>query len=519
MKVMRFPLVGSYTNRNIDPGNSSTVGQQFVNCYPEVTVNPVTGKKEAGLYKRPGFTTAGATLTGAVAACSSGGIVAWTGFAAATTPPVVAAFLHSSATSTGVFNLLTHTQVGNFIPATNDCGALTETTVNGVATLVGVFYDASSGEPEIWYTPEGGSWAMITSTCVTSATVSTRPVGFPAHMDGHMFIMMQDGKIRSTDLNTVSSIQAANFATAGSYPDRGVTLARMGQYIMAFGEKSIEPFYNAGNAAGSVLSRVQGGTIHMGASRRHNLSNLGLPLYQSVMTAHGTIYWIATNSEGATIGIYRFNGMQPEKISTPAIDKLLSSLQIAGFVGTKMLHGMRHISLRGPDTNPLIYNYCVDTNYWWTERLASGSMRACLGVGIASNPTNAVTYFTGTMNARANVMGDSLLANTYSDGTSTYTMTVQTDNIDGGTDRKKYYPKLRMTYDRQATTSPITISSSDNDFASYTTLGSIDTVSSNRQSWITRLGSSRRRSWKFEHSADTPCHIYAVEIEYEEGQS
>ena len=136
-----------------------------------------------------------------------------------------------------------------------------------------------------------------------------------------------------------------------------------------------------------------------------------------------------------------------------------------------------------------------------------------MGGGTWISPPNGTNYFTGSNNVRANQMGGS---NSQDNG-SNYTMTVRTDNLDFGTDRMKFFKKMRVSYDIQSATSSLGIAWADDDHDSYTTAANIDMSQST--GWINRLGSSRRRSFRFTNTANTPCRIRAVEIDYEEGSN
>lgn len=489
MPTLRFPLVGSVTSRE----NPLTNDQQFINCYPEVTINPVTSKQSVNLFKRPGYTK-GSALAGVTAAGAAGAIVAWTGSASGT-PPIAAAFLNTGGTSTSVWDLVSQAKQGGDIPTTNACTALTETIINTTPYLVGNFTNSGTNAVERWVYDEGGAWAHVTDADFPASTL----VGFPAHLDGYVFDMTKSGRIYNSDLNTLTSYSATSYITADHSPDRGVTVASLGNLIVGFGEKSIEFFANAGNAIGSPLTRV-GTALPMGATRRPVAS------FQTVLPANGTIYWIGTNSEGTATGIYRFKGTDPEKISSPAIDRIVSAGLMLGFLGTMAMHGMLHVVLF--DSNSRTWCYCIDTKFWWRLTLASGNIQA---VAPSAAITNEPTYFTTSANARANLTGG-----TQDDG-SNYTLTVITENIDAETARRKFWKQLRVEADTQTSTSNLAVSWSDDDYTTFSTPVNIDMSSADMR--IVRLGSSRRRAFKFTNAANTPCRIQWVNIDYDEANS
>jgi len=499
MPIARFPLVGSYTNR----ADGATDDQIFTNCFPETTKNPVTGNGAAKLLKRLGYTKGGA-LSGVAQAggqnstYGAGAILSWTGTANAN-PRVVAAFQNSGGADMSVWDLVSDTKIGGDIAATVECTAITETMVSTTPTLVANFFDNVGGNLEQWYFPEGGAWTQVTDG---DFPTGLSLVGFPSHMDGFVFNMTSDGKIYNSDLNSVSAYTANNFIPVSEYPDKGVSVARQGSFIVGFGEKSIERFVNAGNSSGSPLQRVSGGTIHMGAARR------AASEMQTVMNAHGTIYWLGTNSDAAITGVYRFKGMTPEKISSVSIDNLLMSGQLRGFVGTLTQHGMQHVVIRG---SAGVWCYCVETNFWWKHLLQSGEMRACLG-GASNAAPLAASYFIGSNNARAN-----LYTGNQDDG-SNFTQTVTTAEEDLGTQRRKFYNKLSVDYDKQSAASNLGVAWSDDGGTTFSTARNID-MSQTAKPFIDRLGSSRRRIWKYTNTANTPSGIRAAELEYEVGQN
>lgn len=502
MPALRIPIVGSYTNRGAFPTqNSLNTDQVFVNCYPQVIENPVTKNGTVYLLKRPGSSASGpltssASLTGAA-------LISWNA-ASSTLPVIVGGFCEvgSPTTSTSVWNINAGVRYGSTVPNTNVVDSLTETIINGTAYLVGYFQDSTTSAIEQWCLPEGGIWEQV-----VDSDFPTNLVGFPEHMDGYVFNMTKDGKIVNSDLNTVSTYTATNFITAGQSPDKGVTVAKLGAQIIAFGEKSIERFYNAGNATGSPLSRVQDGGIPIGAARRSNANP------HTVIKAHGTIWWIATNSEGGVIGVYRFGDKGgPEKVSNAAIDAFLVGGQLFGFVGSGVLHGMRHVILRGIVGATIgAYAYCLETNYWWRLTLASGLIVGATSAGPSAVPSGN-TYFLTTGNNRGNTFNSD---DGRDDGVA-FQMTVQTANMDLGTRRKKIWDAVSVIGDISTqAASQIQIAFSDDDFATFSTPRAI--FMSTQQNRLTRWGASRRRAWQINHSSATPLRLEALEFEYRLG--
>ena len=487
MPTKRIPLVGSYINRNVNPTSFTTYDQLFTNCYPEVVKNAITGTTNVYLNKRPG-TIVGAALTGVLAPSIIGATpVVWTGNTAASAP-VAAAFINTGSNDTSVWDLATDAKIGGDIANTSDCTGLTETTVSGTATLVGNFLDLGTGAVEQWYFPQGGAWTQVTDGDFVA------PVGLPAHINGYTFNMLQNGRIENSDLNSVSAYTANNYFTTNAYPDKGVSVARFGDFILGLGESSIEVLRSRGSTTGSPLFREA--TIPLGCARR---STSG---YQPFLAAHGTMYWLATNQEGARIGVYRLNGQSPEKVSNGAIDKLIESFY--GFAGSLFLHGMKHVVLVNSSGN---FCFCADTGFWWRLTQTGATF-----ISSAIAAPGGVTYLTsGASNTSQE------FATVYQDNGSAYTATAQTENVDFGTDKRKFYSKLRMIGDTQASTSNVGVAYRDEDGASFSAARNVDMSLADKS--LSGLGAARKRAWKLTHSANTPWRQEAIELDFTVGTS
>jgi hypothetical protein len=490
MKTLRIPLVGSITNRNPNAAGDDTTDQQFVNCFPEINSNPTTGKQTVTLNKRQGVA---ASADVAVGATGQYGSIVWTSNSA-TEPPIIFSFLKTAST-VGFYNDAS-SQIGSDVSNVGACTFMSETDISGTGNLVATMVDNPNLTTEFWFFPEGGAWTQITDGDFPSDATVTH-----AHMDGYMFVMGASGRIYHSDLNSLSAWGAASFITANQFGDNGVGLARYKNFIVGFGDYSIEFFYNAGNAVGSVLSRVDNATIRIGAMRTTNLQP------PSMRAIGNTVYWVGASMDTGAKGVYRFNGMQAEKISTPAIDKLCANSKLVYPLGGISLLGMTHIVFSGGNAANQ-FCYCIEAKFWWQLSLAGSLVIVSAVGGVDSNFSKSYLLASST----AKIYSFNPNSPVWQDNASSYTMTVQTENMDLDTDRKKYWKRIRVSYDRQSAASNFGIAWSDDDHANYSAARNIDM--NTNQSWLGGLGASRRRSWKFTHAANTPCRVRAVEIDY-----
>jgi hypothetical protein len=490
LKTLRIPLVGSLTNRNPNAAITDTKDQKFVNGFPQLESNPVTGKATAWLNKRQGCT---ASADVQASATGSYGAVVWTANSSAVAPAVFS-YTKTGSTSTMFFNTA-GSQIGSDIASTKEVLSVEETDVSGTGTLTAMI-TTTSNVLDLYFFPEGGAWTRVSSAPVTTSAIC------PAHghMDGFAFVMREDGRLYHSDLNTVSSWAAASFITANSYADAGVGCARYRNLIVGFGDYSAEFFYNAGNAAGSVLSRIENATLRIGAVR----NTLGRGT--AIRSIGNTVYWLGVNADTGSRAVYRLNGMQPEKVSTPAIDKLIANGQVRSILGSFTLLGLSHVAF-GTGTSTAVV-FCPDTKFWW--HFSAGSLTPTAFLAAADTSAFSKSYFNTLSNAKVYTFDPSTPV--WQDNGSTYALTIQTDNVDLGNRRKKFWKSAALIGDEA--TSTFTLSYSDDD---YVTSSAPVSVAANGK--FTRLGSARRRAWIWSHSASTAARIQAMEFEYEEGAS
>jgi hypothetical protein len=494
IKTLRIPLVGSLTNRNPNAAIADTKDQRFVNGFPQMELNPVTGKQTAWLNKRQGCTASAEMEAGAT---GSYGAVVWTANSQAIAPAVFS-FVRTGSTSTVFYNTA-GTAIGTNVPNTNSCLSIEETDISGTGTLTAMLTDATASTVELWTFAEGGAWAQVTSAPI--ATTSSPITPAHCHMDGYAFVMREDGRLYHSDVNTVASWTAANFITANSYADNAVGCARYRNLVVGFGDYSLEFFYNAGNATGSVLSRIENATLRIGAVR--NTIGRGT----AIRSIGNTIYWLGVQADTGARGVYRLNGMQPEKVSTPAVDKLISNGEVRSILGSFNLLGLSHVAFGGTSTAVV---FCPEMKFWWYFTPASGNLSLTAFLAASDLTAYSKSYFNTVTTPRIYSFDPNQPV--WVDASSTYTLRVQTDNMDLGTRKKKFWKSAALIGDEA--TSTFTLSYSDDDYA---TSSAALSVAANGK--LTRLGSSRRRSWIWQHNASTAARVQAMEYEYEEGAS
>jgi hypothetical protein len=119
----------------------------------------------------------------------------------------------------------------------------------------------------------------------------------------------QDGRVTYSTQGDTSTIDALDFFTAEQSPDRGVEIKVDRGEILVFGSVTTDVFRFAGNDVDEPF--VFRTSIQRGCLAEH-----------SVQSCDGTLMFVGQSKEGEK-GVYRLEGYNPRKISTPEIDRLI----------------------------------------------------------------------------------------------------------------------------------------------------------------------------------------------------
>lgn len=484
MATLRIPLVGSLTSRggeNTDTFGVSQKDQYFEDCILQVIRNSVSGRATAYVLPRSDFSVSASPSAGSGHGTA---IRVWRGHsgAYAGTTKIISAF---GSTNSTIYD--GDTSLGAI---TGRCEFINETSISGVATLLFV-----SSDNRGYYYAEAGSLTEITDTDFPpkQGTPLTLTGNF-ALMDGYAFIMCTNGQIWHSDLNSVTGWTSTANITAQEYPDAGRGVVRLRNFIVAFSALSTEFFINQGNQAGAVLSRVQ------------NLaSKIGCVHPRTIVEFADTVYWVGQQS--GSFGVYRFNGSTPEKVSTQEIDVWLSAfattqarmhilsawnrpfIAVTGFNSGELTTGTKELFVFDPASNTW-------TPWTLTDRILQ-----------SDTVDGSTSYYVGGSQERY-----------LTSSTTPATATIQTAPIDAGTMNRKTLTRLRIVGDR-ATSGTISVSWSDDDYATFNTPRTIDLSKELPQ--LYRCGSFRRRAFKIaglgSSATGVPQRLEAIELDFEVG--
>ena len=171
--------------------------------------------------------------------------------------------------------------------------------------------NASANHGNVWYTADN-------STAPSSVTDADMPgnngvsiVRGGASLDGYFFLCDINGQIHNSNINDITAWTSTDFLTAEREADIAVYLGKIYDTLVYIGTKSIEFFYNAGNATGSPLARRQDVSYRIGCYTPNSITEAG-----------DSIYFVGVDQKGWA-GVYAIENYQVAKISDAKIDKLL----------------------------------------------------------------------------------------------------------------------------------------------------------------------------------------------------
>jgi hypothetical protein len=493
LRKYTVPLAGPYTSRisAVNASNSASgyvgvgvvglmvVGKstqatdkdgRYVNCVAQTILDQTTGKKRLCVVKRPGFTTQNTPASGE----KGQALLVWTGQGAG--DKVISAF--------GATNSTVYDGTSSLGAITGRCTGITETSINGTATLT-----ITSTDNTGWYVSDGGTATEITDGDWPGDTETL--AGTFAHMDGFPFIMTTRGRLWAGDINSITAWTANNFTATNAYPDKGIGCVRWKNFIMAFGVESLEFYYNAGLSP-FPLARAHAMTQKVGAVSADAISRIA-----------DTIFWCGTTPEGG-MSIFQWDGTI-SRLSAPEVEAIMILAGASNIsLSTIRFYGRSFLLVRA---GPTTLAYCIEEKMWHEWSSTTPLWYKCASVMLGGTMVNYAVSNVAT-SGKVYLMNHASLS--FTDDGTTFTARVQSPPEDGGTNATKFYHDLDIVADVEGSTSNLTVAYSDDDYASYETWGTVD-LAGTRPLRLTGGGSARRRGWALTHSADTPMRIHRAE--------
>jgi hypothetical protein len=417
-------------------------------------------------------------------------------------------------TSVNAYRYDTMWLLGGNDGVTGDLQQVWYANLNSALALTYALNPAVSGQPYQFATFLNGTKLLIknqsnfwvlesgTLTPVTDTNYPSQTVPGIVVLNSFAYVMTPDGTIRSCALDNPLLWPSLQFIVADYEDDPGIAIAKYFNYLVAFGQYTLQFFYDAGNPApGTALAPYQSTNIKIGLSYAATLQG-----------AKANLIWVAQTAE-RNWGVYMFNGISPEKVSTQWVDKAINvnlNSGIHSWVTGAEGHTFYVLQFFSTSNYALVYD--IDTKQWHIWISAD--------LTTAFPYSYAVTEFfsTGDLWLGTGNLGGQIFKTSfefYDDDGTPFDLRAQTDKIDADSLQRKFWGQADFVADTNSST--VTLDVSDDDYASWVTWGVFDLTK--MRPMLNRGGSSRRRAFRATQTDSQPARWEALELTVSQGES
>ena len=183
----------------------------------------------------------------------------------------------------------------------------------------------------------------------------------------HFILSSADGKLRATEINDGTSIDALDVTTAASSPDGLLRVMARGNSVVALGQRSFEVWRYDGNNDGFPFALDQAVSVGCWSAKAVAATTI---ITRELVT--DTIAWAAADKDGAFAGIVMLDGYTARKISIPAVDRDMRDAtdptQITATAWTDGGHA--YIAFTVPGVTTWVYDTATSL---WHERQSYGA--------------------------------------------------------------------------------------------------------------------------------------------------
>ena len=430
--------------------------------------------------------------------------------------------------STGAFSLITNDKVA-VVPILTGGTGYTDATASvtfsappsGGTTATGTVQTTGGVVTNITITDPGSGYVTAPTVTITdsgsgvNATASSLLSYFPttglvagvAFLDAYVFVGTPAGRVYSCNVGDPTIWNPLDYITAEAESDQSVAICKHLNYVMNFGQWSLEFFYDNANPIDSPLAAATSYKVEIGCANG-----------DSVVPFEQTVAWIGTSLSNGK-GIFLLDGTAPTRISTAYIDRILGNSDMSKVTAYsfKMNGHMFYVCSLHDLNITLVYDFNEKMWNQWTM-YAVGT--ATSGVtGIYAEQYFRPSYFTKVNNDYYLLDDDNGTMYTMSDlyytdaGAPIYYRAVS-DIVDNGTTKRKFYQRLEIVGDKVGAI--MKVRHTGNDYKTWSNYRSVDLSKPRAQIYLG--GADRRRAWEFLCTDAVPLRLDSAEIDFKIGE-
>ena len=418
-----------------------------------------------------------------------------------------AVVLFPTATSVSAYNYQTMYWIGGENASAVKSDVVYYADLDIIPAFVGGLTPAITAQPYQFEPFQEGNVLLVKNQCgmwiVTGGVITqVKANGYPGEtvpglvvLGTFAYVMDSSGLIHCCEADNPYKWPLLNVVGADYEADPAVALTKYLNYVVAFGTYTTQFFYDAGRPVGSPLLPYLNANSRVGCAAAATVVDMG-----------PTIMWVGRTLQ-FNRQVFMMNGMVPQVISTPAIDKLLNGSGYGTlFAFNYYSDGHLFYVISGFTSFSLAYDMSTQQWYRWTD--ATGNA-ALLYSGSASN-----LDLNGFM-VQSSLTGDIFRVGGqyYDDNGTPFPVEVRTGKVDWQNNALKFFGFTQLICDRN--TGMVTIDTTDDDYISYGPARTVDT--NTPRPGLSRCGSGRRRAWRLRVTNSQPLRWEALEVQWEQG--
>ena len=467
-----IPFVGPPNQRG-----TGTTDERYVNVLFELVLDPASNTKKIYCVKRPCLSNSTQPPAGAA---TGRGLYAW-----------------------GATGKIYSVFANKIYSGTTDLG---ETLAASTGRVWWVERPPSTGAQNLIMSDGADNYNITTSDVITQIDATDDP-DYPAsnlgpivYLDGYLLQALSNGRIYNSDINSAVAWTSTGFLTADTHGGALEAICIQKDQIIALTKNRIEFFFNNGNPTGSPLLRIDQNTLLFGIAAKESLAWSG-----------ETIIFVSENASdgdgGRSVMMISSLGKVRE-ISSSTINRFLAAegTNISTCTAWMERVGGQLIYMLNLDGAERSFVYSVDTDMWSEAEIAAGGAKFN---GIAATSLNGTIYVQDAANGRIYTMSPTV----FQDSAANITVTLQDSRNNFGSTHQKFQPSHSILGD--TTTGNLTVAVSDNDFSSFTTVGTIDMSQDVKR--LYRLGKFYNRSFRHTYTDNFSLRLQAYVPEIVEG--
>jgi hypothetical protein len=326
---------------------------------------------------------------------------------------------------------------------------------------------------------------------------------YPVFLDGYLFLAKTNSSsIYNCDNNDPLTWTPDTYINTEMEADLVVRIAKLNNYLIAFGKESIEYFWDAANAApDSPLQR--------------NDSPIKVNTYLGGLAKYGNSLFYIGKDAGSQPDVFKLSDFKIEGIGSPSISRYLNSAgdSISSWTGNIVaVQGHVFYLLNAGSSK----SWTIDLDTGLTARWAfkQNNVFDMLYSVVIDSTSNVRTYFCLDDSTSNLYRFD---ADLYRDDGTNFSCILTTESTNFNTMNRKTMSRLVLEADRPSDNSNILVQWTDNDYQSYSTAREINLnqdLPSCRQ-----LGTFRQRSFKLTYTDNYPMRVQDIIVNINKGAS